>query len=275
MSIHPSSYSPERKKTSVKSLKGPKTSLCLILFLASCDLALHAQTPVSLVNQCDGMTSRKPWPTPGPDAIVLPHPSENGGLHRHEAQDPESDISTASSFEASRSFQAGNTLYLAICSAKVLVRASSAMDKLHISIRLRRELPQGRTVADYSSQFSVDSKQAEFQFKAPKEYRPEITLDVPEGTASEIVLGVGSIELDRIPGDLTISIGKGDMLLHSNSKADYASVNASLGIGGTRDKRPGGRSTGHLASGWHDQGTGTYKVTFSAGWGDLILLPSH
>jgi len=150
----------------------------------------------------------QPWPTPGPDAIVLPRPSENGGLHRHEAQDPESDISTASSFEASRSFQAGNTLYLAICSAKVFVSASSAVDKLRISIRLRKELPKGRTAADYISQFSVDSKQAEFQFKAPKEYRPEITLDVPEATASEIALGVGSIEFDRIPGDLMSALAR-------------------------------------------------------------------
>lgn len=236
----------------MKSLASLKISLCLILFLPSCTLA-HAQTTVSPVNQCNGMISRKTWPSPGGNAIILARPSEDRGLYLHGAQDPEVDTSTASSFEASRSFQKGNTLYLAVCSAKVLVRTSSSVNRLHISIRLRRELPKGRTVADYISQFSVDSKQAEFQFKAPKEYRPEIAIEVPEATASEIELGVGSIEFHRIPGDLNISLAKGNTLLHSNSKADYASISASTGIGGTRDKRPGGKSTGHLASLWHEQ----------------------
>jgi hypothetical protein len=205
---------------------------------------------------------------------VALEPREDGALHRHADRNPEADVSTASSFEAFRALGPGNTIYLRICSAKVMVHVSPASNRLHLTIRLRKELPKGRTVADYIPLFSVDSKQAELQFKAPKDLHPEITLEVPESTAFKFGLGSGSIEFDRIPGNLNIGIGKGDLLLHANGNADYSSINAGFGIGGMRDKRPGGHNVGYLAGGWKDQGSGKYNVELGAGWGDLILLPS-
>jgi hypothetical protein len=122
--------------------------------------------------------------------------------------------------------------------------------------------------------FSVDSKQTELQFKAPKAFQPEITLEVPEATAFEFGLGTGSIEFDCIAGDLKVGIGKGDLLLHVDSNADYSYISAGFGIGGVRDKRPAGESVGHFAGGWKDEGEGKYNVEFGAGWGDLVLLPA-
>ena len=194
-------------------------------------------------------------------------------LHRHMAADPNKDVDTASSFEAWRNFEPGKAFDLGVCRGSIVVRHGTQFDRLHLIITLKRELPRGSTVADFIPQFTVDSKQTELQIDLPEKYWPQIVIEIPERTSFNAGLGKGTIDFNSIPGDLSIGVGKGDLLLHTRSQADYALLSAGFALGGVEDKRPGGKNHGHMRNVWSETGTGKYNVSLGAGWGHLVLLP--
>jgi hypothetical protein len=139
-------------------------------------------------------------------------------------------------------------------------------------VTLHKELPHGQTVAGYIKRFTVDSKRAQFLLDIPGEYRPQILIELPSPTTIDSALAVGNVTFDTVLGDIQIGIAKGDLLLHTEDDG-FKKLEASVAIGGIRDKRPGGHSHGRFATTWIRAGTGAYSVTASIAMGKLILLP--
>ena len=188
-----------------------------------------------------------------------------------------SDTNSPSQFTATRSLSGPSsapshvTAHIAVCRASLTIKPSSDAEA-HLSISLSKPLPSGHLVSTLVHRFVLTESRLELEIDAPEGITPHVSLTLPLGTATELALVRGDLEIGHLLGDSQIAIVKGNATLHL-ADADFRSLECATIMGGIHDRRPGGSTHGHVLSTWAAQGTGTSKIEFSAVSGDLILLP--
>ena len=163
------------------------------------------------------------------------------------------------------------TAHIAVCRASLTVKPSPDADA-HLSISLGKPLSSGRLASTLVRRFALTGARLELEIEAPEGTTPHVSILLPRGTATELALVRGDLDVSDVLGDSQIAIVKGNATLHL-ADADFRSLECATIMGGIHDRRPGGATHGHVLSTWTAQGTGTSKIEFSAVSGDLILLP--
>ena len=226
--------------------------------------AATAQDLIEIDNgDCGSLPNGKQWPTApaGPPAL-----KQRDSTSAHE------DLSTASSFEIWRDYEAGGHAQLYVCYADIHLEPSKAASGLHLLITLPKELPKGTTVGDFVKQLDVTGSDAKIYIKVPRKLHARVLLKVPEQTNFEIGLGRGSVDFTGILGDKQIGVGFGTATVHMRPN-EYSQISSGIALGGVKDERLGGKNHGHLTSGFEEKGEGKYKLEVGMAWGHLILLP--
>ena len=188
-----------------------------------------------------------------------------------------SDTNSPSQFTATRSLSGPSSApahvmaHIAVCRASLTVKPSPDADA-HLSISLNKPLSSGQLASTFVRRFALVDSRLQIEIDAPEGISPRINLQLPLGTATELALVRGDLEVAHLLGDSQIAIVKGNATLHL-ADADFRSLECATIMGGIHDRRPGGATHGHVLSIWTARGTGTAKIEFSAVSGDLTLLP--
>jgi hypothetical protein len=217
-------------------------------------------------NDCHNLIQNDRFPSPPPaDKLVLER--KPAALYE--------DSSTRSSFETWRASPLSGRIRVAVCFADVRITTSRDADKIHLSIALKQELPKGVTVGSYV-QWLGNVPAGEVFVKIPKQYRPQVLLELPNGMASELELAEGTVDPSGNKGsDTKVNVAKGGVFLRSVARDYFNSIAATFAVGGLKtsgDMKNSDLQWSKSGSSWSANGTGTHNLAIVIGYGHLYLL---
>jgi len=191
----------------------------------------------------------------------------------------------AQSFEKQARFPlaAGKRLRVSMGVGELRIQGGSQPEVrvlLHVTVRRG---PVDEIERDVQIRFQPGENEAELEIVGLKEHesplrkiqvRAEIT--IPSETHLSTELGVGSLRIENVAGDLRAKLGVGEIRVELANPELYRSVHASVGIGDLRHQPFPGRATGWLGKKYEASfNRGRYRLEANVGVGDIRISESR
>ena len=186
----------------------------------------------------------------------------------------DSDVLTATRFEAERPVGHAAKLILGVCNGEVHILPAQTPGMLKITVQLGASLHHEQTPKSYLQKFEISPELADIEWKLPSHSRPEIYVYLPEDANLDLNVGNSQLEVKGNRGNKRLDVGRGKARLYvASGNTDFSRITVDVAMGSFADLRPEGKENHKIPLHEEIQGSGASTATVSAAMGKVEIVP--